>query len=35
MIGFVIGLFIGAWVGVLLCALCIAGRDEKEWRKGK
>ena len=30
MITFVIGLFVGTWVGVLLCALCVAGRDEKE-----
>ena len=29
MIEFVIGLFIGAWLGVLLLALCFAGRDDK------
>ena len=34
MIAFIIGLLIGAWVGVFLCALCIAAREEKrEWRK--
>ena len=30
MIAFIIGLFIGAWLGVLLCGLCVAGRGEEE-----
>lgn len=30
MISFIIGLFIGTWIGVLICALSIAGRNNDE-----
>lgn len=29
-LGMVLGLFVGAWLGVLVLALCIAGRREDE-----
>lgn len=29
-LGMVLGLFVGAWLGVLVLALCIAGRKEEE-----
>jgi len=29
-LGLVVGLFVGAWLGVLVLALCIAGRREDE-----
>lgn len=28
--GLVLGLFVGAWLSVLIMALCIAGRREEE-----